>query len=60
VAGAVPTRIQPITGWHSLFPASSTRRPIGTSHDALSQREGDGLTTFRVHTRMGRAPLVRR
>jgi hypothetical protein len=41
------TPIRPVTGRRSLFPSSSTRRPIG-DHLAvgLPRRENDGLTTF--------------
>jgi len=44
------TPIHPITGWRSLPPSSSTRRPIG-DHLAvgLPRGEDDGLTTFRGH-----------
>ena len=45
--------IHPITGWPSLFPSSSARRPIGLSHDLLSQGEDDGFTRFHVRTQNG-------
>jgi hypothetical protein len=44
------TSIRPITGRPSLFPSSFTRRPISLSCDSLSQKEDDGLNTFRVCT----------
>src|SRR5215217_11698 len=57
--GATP--IRPITGRPSLPPSSSTRRPVGVPRGPLSPHgEGDGLTTFRVRTRMGQAPPLRR
>jgi hypothetical protein len=44
------TPIHPMTGWPLLFPASSTRIPIGVPYGALSQQERYGLTTFRTYT----------
>jgi hypothetical protein len=42
------TPIHPTTGWRSLLPSSSIRRPIGDHLAAgLPRREDDGLTTFR-------------
>jgi hypothetical protein len=51
--GGEVTPIRPITGWHSLFPSSFTRIPIGSPCGLLSQREEYGLTTFHMCTRMG-------
>jgi len=44
--GDVTTPIQPITGWHSLPPRSSTRSPIGSSYDSLSL--AGGLRAYHV------------
>jgi len=42
------TPISPITGKPLLTPASFTRSPISLPCGSLSQREDDGLTTFRA------------
>ena len=45
-SGATPVRF--VTNRPSLFPASSTRRPMGLPYGSLSQlRESAGLTVFR-------------
>jgi hypothetical protein len=45
--------IRPITGRHSLSPASFARGVIGSSCDGLSSEEGRiGFTVFRIVTRM--------
>jgi len=54
--GQVPTRIHPVTGWPSLLPTSSTRTPLGLPYGARSQREMDGVPTFRFLRLSGEVP----
>jgi hypothetical protein len=48
IAEKLPLPIRPITGRHLLFPASSPRKPVGDSCEALSpiSEEASGVTMF--------------
>ena len=56
--GATPLR--PITERPSLPPSSSTRYRISAPCEVPTQRDGNGLTTFRRCPRMGEVPPLRR
>src|SRR5450631_4566694 len=48
IAEKLPLPIRPITERHLLFPASSLRKPVGDSCEALSQIFRGGLRGFHV------------
>jgi hypothetical protein len=56
-----PAPIRPITGRRWLLPSSCTRRRISAPCGVLTQRDDDGLTTFRRCTmrRLGRVSSPR-
>jgi hypothetical protein len=61
VGYAVATPIHRITRWHSLFPSSCTRIPVGPSCDGLSREGRDtGLPCSVDETIMGEVRSIHR